>query len=77
MVSAADFAEATTCAAACVTSLDASDKGGKFGLFLSAFTLDATTSCVVLAAISWEHTTNSSYFPSPLTTLSAESLQIE
>ena len=74
IASAADFADATTCAAACVTPLDASDKGGKFGLSLAAFTLDATTSCVVLAATSCEHTTSSSYFPSPLTTLSAESL---
>ena len=74
IASAADFADATTCAAACVTPLDASDKGGKFGLSLAALTLEATTSCVVLAAISCEHTTSSSYFPSPLTTLSAESL---
>lgn len=38
-------------------------------------TLEAATSCAVLAAISWEQTISSSNFPFPCTTRSAASLQ--
>lgn len=38
-------------------------------------TLDAATSCAVLAAISWEQTISSSYLPVCSTTLSADSLR--
>lgn len=40
-------------------------------------TLDAATSWAVLAAISWEHTINSSNFPLPCTTRSAASLTVK
>lgn len=40
-----------------------------------ALTFEAATSCAVLAAISCEHTINSSNFPLPCTTMSAASLQ--
>lgn len=43
--------------------------------FPPLFTLEAATSCAVLAAISREHTINSSNFPLPCTTRSAASLQ--
>lgn len=41
----------------------------------SRLTLEAATSCAVLAAISCEHTISSSNFPLPCTTRSAASLQ--
>ena len=74
MRSAPLFAEATTSPVAVVTPLDASDKWARFSLSRWAFTLEATTSCAVLAAISWEQTTSSSYLPLPCTTRSAASL---
>lgn len=40
-------------------------------------TLEAATSCAVLAAISWEEAMSSSYWPFSLTTRSAESLTAE
>lgn len=39
-------------------------------------TFEAATSCAVLAAISCEHTINSSNFPLPCTTISAASLKL-
>lgn len=44
------------------------------GFSRPTLTLDAATSCAVLAAISCEHTISSSNFPLPCTTRSAASL---
>lgn len=48
-----------------------------FSLFGLALTLEAATSCAVLAAISCDATTISSNLPVPVTTLSAASLPRE
>ena len=56
-------------------SLEEDFKPFSFSLLGLAFTLEAATSCAVLAAISCDATTNSSNFPVLCTTLSAESLK--
>ena len=76
MASAPLLAEATTLPVHSVTPFDASASWLRFSEPRGDFTLEATTNCVVLAAISCEHTISSSNFPSPRTTLSAASLEI-
>ena len=56
-------------------SLEETLSAFSLSLFGLALTLEAATSCAVLAAMSCDATTSSSNLPVPVTTLSAASLQ--